>query len=109
MNVNFVHLFDNFFRHDMFFRKIFKCNFFVRKFVFLIDINFIKLTMRFCKNCFCLKIFCCVNKNFEKCVACISYNYVCDLFIFSAILRRIHNKKKRIREKIRKIRVILHK
>ena len=65
--------------------------------------------MHFCKNCFRSKIFYRVDKIFEKCVAYILYDYVYYLFIFSTIIRCIHNeKKKRIRKKIRKIRVFLH-
>ena len=64
--------------------------------------------MRFCRNCFRSKIFCRVDENFEKCVACVFVDRICDLFIFSAIIRRIHNEKKRIREKIQKIRALLH-
>ena len=78
----------------MFFRKIFKRNFFVRKFVFLTDINFIELTMRFCRNSFRSKIFYRIDENFEKCVAYMSFNYMCNLFIFFTIIRRIYNKKK---------------
>ena len=89
----------------MFFRKILKRNFKQRAFDFLKTINFFKLIMRLCKNCFRFRTSCRVNENFEKCVKCIASNRRCDLSISFVIIRRIHNEKKQIRKKVRKIRV----
>ena len=90
----------------MFFRKISKRSFKQRASDFFENIGIFKLIMRFCKNCSRSRLSCRVNENFEKCVRCIAVDRRCDLSILSVIIRRIHNEKKRIREKIRKIRVI---
>ena len=88
----------------MLFRKISKRSFKQRASDFLENIEFFKLIIRLCKNCSRSRLSCRVNKNFEKCVKCIAIGRRRDLSILSVIIRRIHNEKKRIREKIRKAR-----
>ena len=85
-------------------RKISKRSFKQRASDFFEDIDFFKLIMRLCKNCSRSRLSCRVDKDSEKYVRCIAVGRRCDLSISSVIIRRIHNEKKRIHEKVRKAR-----
>lgn len=73
----------------------------------LLNIGSISLAMRPCKNCVSARVICRVGEDSEKWIECVSFDIRCNLAISSDTLKRIHNERKRICEKIREARAKL--
>ncbi len=85
----------------MFLKKINIKNFSFRKKDFFNVLNFLCLAMRFCRNCAMSNKTCCVNNNFEKCVKCVRLNRSYDLTILSTLIKRIYEKRLRLKKEMR--------
>ncbi len=88
-------------------RKINIKNFFLRKKDFLDALELVSLMMRPCRNCATSSKVYCVNDNFKKCVKCVRSNCDCDLTIFSTSIKRIYEKRMRLKKKVREARAKL--
>jgi len=63
-------------------------------------LNFLCLAMRPCRNCAMSSKVYCVNNNFKKCVKCVRLNRNCDLTILSTSIKRIYEKRLRLKKKM---------
>ena len=63
--------------------------------------------MRSCRNCAMSSKTYCVSDNFEKCVKCVRLNRDCDLAILSTSIKRIYEKRLRLKKEVRKARTKL--
>jgi len=82
-------------------RKINIRNFFSRKKDFLDALSSIFLAMRPCRNCTMSSKTCCVNNDSKKCVKCVRSNRDYDLAISLASIKRIHEKRMRLKREMR--------
>jgi len=82
-------------------KKINIKNFFFRKKDLLDALSSMSLVMRSCRNCTMFSKTCCVNNNFEKCIKCVRSNRDCDLAIFLASIKRIHEEQMRLKKEVR--------
>ncbi len=73
-----------------------------RKKDFFDALDFVCLAMRSCRNCAMSSKVYCVNDNFEKCVKCVRLSRNYDLTILSISIKRIHEKRLRLKKKVRK-------
>jgi len=83
-------------------RKINTRNSFFRKKDLFDALDFVSLTMRLCRNCAIYSKTCCVKNNFKKCVKCVRLNRDCNLTILFASIKRIYNKRLRLKKEMRK-------
>jgi len=88
-------------------RKINTKNSFLRKKDLLDALELVSLVMRPCRNCATSSKACCVNNDFEKCVECVRSNRGCDLAISSTSIKRIHEKRMRLKKEVREARAKL--
>jgi len=88
-------------------RKINTRNFFLRKKNLLDALKLVSLVMRFCRNCAMSSKIYCVNSDFEKCVKYVRSNRNCNLTIFSTSIKRIYEKRMRLKKEMRKARAKL--
>ncbi len=88
-------------------KKINIRNSFFRKKDFFDALNFLCLAMRSCRNCAMSSKTCCVNNNFKKCVKCVRSNRDYNLAISSTSIKRIHEKKLRLKKEVREARAKL--
>ncbi len=65
------------------------------------------LAMRPYRNCASSNKVYCVNDNFKKCVECVRSNRDCNLAIFFASIKQIHEKRMRLKKEVREVRVKL--
>jgi len=72
-------------------------------------LDFVCLVMRSCRNCATFNKVYCVNDNFEKCVKCVRLNRDCDLAISSTSIKRIHEKRLRLKKEVREARTKLNR
>ena len=63
--------------------------------------------MRSCRNCAMSNKVYCVNDNFEKCVKCVRSNRNYNLAISSTSIKRIHEKRLRLKKEMREARAKL--
>jgi ribosomal protein L15E len=56
--------------------------------------------MRSCRNCAISNKFYCVNDDFEKCVKCVRLNRDYNLIISLASIKRIYEKRLRLKKKV---------
>ncbi len=59
--------------------------------------------MRSCRNCAMFNKTYCVNNNFKKCVKCVRLNRNYDLAILSTLIKRIYEKRLRLKKEIREV------
>jgi len=59
--------------------------------------------MRSCRNCAMFNKTYCVNNNFKKCVKCVRLNCNYDLAILSTLIKRIYEKRLRLKKEIREV------
>jgi hypothetical protein len=88
-------------------RKINTRNFFLRKKDLFDALKFVFFVMRSCRNCAMSSKIYCVNNDFEKCVKCVRSNRDCDLAIFLASIKRIYEKRMRLKKEVREARAKL--
>jgi len=88
-------------------RKINIKNFFFWKKDFFDALDSIFLAIRSCRNCTMSSKVYCVNNNFEKCVKCVRFNRDYNLTIFFASIKRIHEKRMRLKKEVRDARAKL--
>jgi len=88
-------------------RKINTRNFSLRKKDLLDALKLVSLAMRPCCNCATSSKIYCVNNNFEKCVKCVRSNCDYDLTIFSTSIKRIYEKRMRLKKEVREARAKL--
>jgi len=89
-------------------RKINTRTFSHRKKDLLKSIGSVVIAMRLCKQCSSADKICTLDKISEKCVACVEFGKSCDLAISSSKLRRIHKKRLRVRDAVRKAKTKLY-
>ncbi len=65
------------------------------------------LAMRSCRNCAMSNKVYCVNDNSKKCVKCVRSNRNCDLAISSISIKRIYEKRLRLKKEMRETRAKL--
>jgi len=82
-------------------RKINTRNSSLRKKDFLDALESMFLAMRPCRNCASSNKIYCVDNDFKKCVKCVRSNCDCDLVISSASIKRIHEKRMRLKKEVR--------
>jgi len=63
--------------------------------------------MRSCRNCAISNKIYCVNNNFKKCVKCVRFNRNYNLAIFFTLIKRIYEKRMRLKKKVRETHVKL--
>ncbi len=63
--------------------------------------------MRSCRNCTMFNKIYCVNNNFKKCVKCVRSNCNYDLTISSTLIKRIYEKRMRLKKEVRDTRAKL--
>ncbi len=88
-------------------RKINIKNFFLRKKDFLDALKLVSLVMRSCRNCATSSKIYCVSNDFEKCVKCVQFSRDCDLAISSTSIKRIYEKRMRLKKEVREARTKL--
>ncbi len=88
-------------------RKINIRNFFFRKKDFFDALEFVSFVMRLCRNCVMSSKTYCVNNDFKKCVKCVRFNRNYDLTIFFILIKRIYEKRMRLKKEMRKARTKL--
>ena len=80
-----------------------KSQFFIRRKFFLKMIDFDVDVMRFCRNCFVVKISCRINNNSKKCVKCVRLSKICDLiFLNIACWKRLKTQRKKLKTNLKK-------
>jgi hypothetical protein len=88
-------------------RKINIRNFSFRKKDFLNVLEFMSLAMRSCCNCAMSSKIYCVNNDSKKCVKCVRSSRNYNLTIFSTSIKRIYEKRMRLKKEVRKARAKL--
>ncbi len=88
-------------------RKINTRNSFFRKKDLFDALDFLCLTMRSCRNCTMFNKTCCVNNNFEKCLKGVRLSRDYNLAILSTSIKRIYEKRLRLKKEVRKARIKL--
>jgi hypothetical protein len=88
-------------------RKINTRNFFLRKKDLFDALKFMSLVMRSCRNCAMSSKIYCVNNDFEKCVKCVRSNRDYNLTISSTLIKRVHEKRMRLKKEVREARAKL--
>jgi len=88
-------------------RKINTKNFFFRKKDLFDALKLVSLVMRSCRNCAMSSKIYCVSDNFKKFVKCVRFNRNCDLTIFSTLIKRIYEKRMRLKKEVREARAKL--
>ena len=88
-------------------RKINIRNFFFRKKDLFDALRLVSLVMRSCRNCAMSSKIYCVNKNFKKCVKCVRSSRDYDLTISSTSIKRIYEKRMRLKKEMREARAKL--
>jgi hypothetical protein len=88
-------------------RKINTRNFFLRKKDLFDALKFMSLVMRSCRNCAMSSKIYCVNNDFEKCVKCVRSNRDYNLTISSTLIKRVHEKRMRLKKEVREARTKL--
>jgi len=88
-------------------RKINIRNSSLRKKNLLNALESVSLAMRSCRNCATSNKVCCVSNDFKKCVKCVQSNRDCDLTISFASIKRIHEKRMRLKKEVREARAKL--
>jgi hypothetical protein len=88
-------------------RKINIRNSSLRKKDLLDALESVSLAMRPCRNCATSNKTCCVNDDSKKCVECVRSNRGCDLAISPASIKRIHEKRMRLKKEVREARAKL--
>ncbi len=78
-----------------------------RKKEFFDALNSLCLMMRSCRNCAMFNKTYCVNNNFEKYVKCVRSNRNYDLTISSTLIKRIYEKRLRLKKEMREVRTKL--
>ncbi len=91
----------------MFSRKINIRNFSLRKKDLLDALRLVSLVMRSCRNCAMSSKIYCVNNDFKKCIKCVRFNRNYNLTIFSTLIKRIYEKRMRLKKEMREARVKL--
>jgi len=88
-------------------RKINIRNFFLRKKDLLDALGLVSLMMRPCRNCATSSKVYCVSNDFKKCVKCVRSSRDYDLAISSTSIKRIHEKRMRLKKEVRETRAKL--
>jgi len=88
-------------------KKINTRNFFLRKKDLFDALKFMSLVMRSCRNCAMSSKIYCVNNDFEKCVKCVRSNRDYNLTISSTLIKRVHEKRMRLKKEVREARAKL--
>ncbi len=88
-------------------RKINIKNFFFRKKDFFDALSLISLSMRSCRNCTMSSKAYCVSNNSKKCMKCVRSNRDYNLTIFSISIKRIYEKRMRLKKEVRDARTKL--
>jgi len=88
-------------------KKINTRNFSLRKKDLFDALKLVSLVMRSCRNCATSSKIYCVSDDFEKCVKCVRSNRDCDLAISSTSIKRIHEKRMRLKKEVREARAKL--
>ncbi len=88
-------------------RKINTRNSSFRKKDFFDILDLVCLAMRSCRNCTMSSKACCVNDNSKKCVKCVRSNRNYDLAISSTLIKRIYEKRLRLKKEMREARAKL--
>ncbi len=88
-------------------RKINIRNFFLRKKDFLDTLGLVSLAMRPCRNCATSSKIYCVDNDSKKCVKCVRSNRDYDLAISSTSIKRIYEKRMRLKKEVREARAKL--
>ncbi len=70
-------------------------------------LDLVCLAMRSCRNCAMSSKVYCVNNNFKKCVKCVRLNRNYDLVILFTSIKRIYEKRLRLKKKMRETRAKL--
>jgi hypothetical protein len=82
-------------------RKINTRNFSLCKKDFFDALELVSLTMRSCRNCAMSSKTYCVNNDSKKCVKCVRFNRDYNLTIFFTSIKRIHEKRMRLKKEVR--------
>ncbi len=88
-------------------RKINTRNFSLRKKDFFDALKFVSFVMRFCRNCAMSNKIYCVNNDFKKCIKYVRSNCDCDLTISLTSIKRIYEKRMRLKKEMREARAKL--
>ena len=64
--------------------------------------------MHSCRDCAIFNKTYCVNNNFKKCIKCVRSNCNYDLAISLTSIKRIYEKKLRLKKEVRKVRIKLN-
>jgi len=88
-------------------RKINTRNFSLRKKDLLDALELVSLVIRPCHNCATSSKAYCVNNDSKKCVECVRSNRGCDLTISPVSIKRIHEKRMRLKKEVREARAKL--
>jgi len=88
-------------------RKINTRNSSLRKKDFLDALELVSLVMRSCRNCAMSSKIYCVNDNSKKCVKCVRFDRDYDLAISLASIKRIYEKRMRLKKEVREARTKL--
>ncbi len=88
-------------------RKINTRNFFFRKKDLFDALDSMSLAMRPCYNCTMSSKIYCVNNDFKKCVKCMRSNRNYNLAISLISIKRIHEKRMRLKKEVRNARAKL--
>ncbi len=74
---------------------------------FLNALRLVSFVMRSCRNCAMSSKIYCVNNDFKKCVKCVRFNRDYDLTISLASIKRIYEKRMRLKKEVREARIKL--
>ncbi len=88
-------------------RKINTRNSSFRKKDFFDALDSLCLAMRSCRNCAMSSKTCCVNDNFKKCMECVRLSRGYNLAISLASIKRIYEKRLRLKKEMREARAKL--
>ena len=81
--------------------------FFIRRKLFVINVDFFVSVMRFCKNCVAFHQLCQMNDTSKKCISCNVFDRFCDLYVFSIVIQRLHCEQMKLRKQMRDVRAIV--
>ncbi len=88
-------------------RKYNTRNFSLRKKDLLDALGFVSFVMRSCRNCAMSSKTYFVSDDFKKCVGCVRSSRGCDLAISSTSIKRIYEKRMRLKKEMRETRAKL--
>ena len=75
--------------------------FFIRRKSFVANAGLFAPAMRFCKNCVASHQPCQMSDTSKKCIGCNASDRLCDLYVLSVVIQRLHRERIKLRKQMR--------